>query len=92
MTYDELQRHIGKAGLRSNEFARLLGMNPISISNMRKRGEVSRHLAVVAVLLGEMAERGIDFRSMLSQIDSEQNDDPNNNSDVVTDRGGSDIG
>lgn len=67
MTYDELQRHIGKAGLRSNEFARLLGMNPISISNMRKRGEVSKHLAVVAVLLGDMAERGIDFRELLAR-------------------------
>ena len=67
MTYEELQRHIGKAGLRSNEFARLLGMNPISISNMRKRGEVSQHLAVVAVLLRDMAERGIDFRELLAR-------------------------
>lgn len=65
MTYDELQRNIGKAGLKSNEFARLLGMNPISISNMRKRGSVSRQVAVVAVLLGEMADRGIDFRELL---------------------------
>ena len=71
MTYEELQRHIGKAGLKSNEFARLLGMNPISISNMRKRGEVSRHLAVVAVLMGEMAERGIDIHALLSKIDAE---------------------
>ena len=70
MTYEELQRHIGKAGLKSNEFARLLGMNPISISNMRKRGEVSRHLAVVAVLMGEMAERGIDIHALLSKIDA----------------------
>lgn len=67
MTYEELQRHIGKAGLRLNELARLLGMNPISISNMRKRGEVSKHLAVVAVLLGYMAERGIDFRELLAK-------------------------
>ncbi|WP_377701311.1 XRE family transcriptional regulator [Pseudoduganella sp. UC29_71] len=67
MTYDELQRHIGKAGLKSNEFARLVGMNPISVSNMRKRSEVSQHVAVVAVLLGEMAERGIDFREVLSR-------------------------
>lgn len=68
MTYEELQGHIGKAGLKSNEFARLLGMNPISISNMRKKGEVSQHVAVVAVLLGEMAERGVDFRDVLSRV------------------------
>ena len=68
MTYDEFQRHIGKAGLRLNEFARLMRMNPVSISNKKTRG-VPHHLAVVAVLLGEMAERGIDFRGMLSKID-----------------------
>lgn len=67
MTYEELQRHIGKAGLKSNEFARLLGMNPVSISNMRKKGEVSRHVAVVAVLLGDMADRGVDYKGLLSR-------------------------
>jgi hypothetical protein len=44
-------------------------MNPISISNMRKKREVSRHVAVVAVLLGELAERGIDFRTILARND-----------------------
>jgi hypothetical protein len=69
MTYDEFQRHIGKAGLKLYEFARLMDMNPISISNKRKKGEVPRHLAVIAALLGEMADRGIDFREVLSRAD-----------------------
>lgn len=70
MNYVEFQRHIGKAGLRLNEFARLMKMNPVSISNKRTRG-VPWHLAVIAMLLGEMADRGIDFRAMLSKIDLE---------------------
>lgn len=69
MTYDEFQRHIGKAGLRLHEFASLMDMSPVSISNYRKRGDVPRHLSMIAVLLGEMAERGIDFRSILEQFD-----------------------
>lgn len=68
MDYNEFQRHIGKAGLRLNEFASLMQMNPVSLSNYRQKGEVPMHLAVIAVLLGEMADRGIDYRPMLSAI------------------------
>ncbi len=70
MNYDEFQRHIGKAGLKLHEFASLMDMSHISISNYRKKGEVPRHLAMIATLLGEMAERGIDYREVLSKIDS----------------------
>lgn len=38
MTYDELQGHIGKAGLKLYEFAHLMGMKLISISNKRRQG------------------------------------------------------
>jgi hypothetical protein len=69
MNYDEFQRHIGKAGLKLHEFASLMDMSHVSVSNYRKRGEVPRHLAMVAALLGEMADRGIDFREIISRID-----------------------
>ena len=69
MTYDEFQRQIGKAGLNLRQFAELVKMNRISLSNNKKKGEVPSHLAVVATLLGEMAERQIDFREVLSKID-----------------------
>lgn len=69
MTYDEFQRQVGKAGLTIREFAELVKMNRISLSNCSKRGEVPSHLAVIAALLGEMAERRIDFRDVLSRID-----------------------
>jgi hypothetical protein len=69
MTYDEFQRHLGKAGLKINQFADLVKMNRISISNYGKKGAVPSHLAVIAALLGEMAERNIDFREILLSID-----------------------
>ncbi|WP_029969423.1 hypothetical protein [Paraburkholderia graminis] len=69
MTYAEFQRHVGKAGLTIKSFAELIRMNRISLSNYAKQGDVPSHLAVIATLLGEMAERGIDYRSVLSRIE-----------------------
>lgn len=68
MTYQEFQRHVGKAGLTLAEFADLIRMNRISISNLSKRGEVPGHLAIIACLFGEMAERGIEFRSLVERL------------------------
>lgn len=69
MTYEEFQRQIGKAGLTIREFSDMVKMNRISISNYGKKGEVPSHIAVIAALLGEMAERKIDYRDTLSRID-----------------------
>lgn len=70
MTYDEFQRHIGKAGLKLHEFASMMDMSRVSLSNYRKKGDVPRHLSMIAVLIGEMAERGIDFQAILTQFDN----------------------
>lgn len=69
MTYTEFQRQIHKAGLSLVQFAELTKMNRTSLSNQKKRGDVPSHWAVIAVLLGEMAERQIDFRGILSKIE-----------------------
>ena len=69
MTYDEFQRHIGKAGLKLHEFASLMNMSHVSISNYRKKGDVPRHLSIIAVLIAEMVEQGIDYRTILSRVD-----------------------
>lgn len=69
MNYDEFQRHVGKAGLTLKAFAGLVRMNRISLSNLAKKGEVPTHLAIIAALLGEMADKGIDYREVLSRID-----------------------
>lgn len=69
MTYEEFHRQIGKAGLTIREFAELVKMNRISLSNYRKDGDVPSHLAVIAALMGEMADQQIDFKTVLSRID-----------------------
>lgn len=73
MTYEEFRRQLGKAGLTAKEFAELVKLNSNSITNYAKSGEVPSHLAVIAALLGEMAERKIDFRDVLSRIEIEPN-------------------
>jgi hypothetical protein len=69
MTYDEFTRQIGKAGLSLREFAQLLMMNSNSLSNLAKKGEVPDHLAVIVSLMGEMAERRVDFRPVVMGLD-----------------------
>ena len=69
MGYDEFRRQIGKAGLSLREFADLMKMHRHSITNYRRKGEVPAHLAVIATLLGVMADKKIDIRSVLNGID-----------------------
>jgi predicted transcriptional regulator len=68
MDYDEFRRHIGKAGLQMKEFAELIHMTPTALSNYRKRNEVPTHLAIIAVLLGELVDNQIDYRPALAKI------------------------
>lgn len=69
MTYTEFLRHIGKAGLTIRGFADLIKMNRVSLSNCSKKGKVPSHLAIIAVLMGEMADNGLDFRVILGRVD-----------------------
>jgi len=69
MNYEEFRRQLGKAGLTAKDFAELVKLNCNSITNYAKSGEVPSHLAVIAALLGEMAEHKIDFRNVLSRIE-----------------------
>ncbi len=69
MTYEEFRRQLGKAGLTSRQFADLVKLNPNSITNYATQGEVPAHWAVAVVLMGEMAERRIDFKAVLESID-----------------------
>jgi hypothetical protein len=68
MTYDEFKRHLGKAGLSIKEFAELVKMHPAAVANYGTSGHVSKWLAVSAALMGEMADKGVDFRAVLSRI------------------------
>lgn len=73
MTYEEFRRQLGKAGLSAREFACLVKINRNSITNYAKEGIVPTHWAIVASLMGEMANHKLDFREVLSQIDIEPN-------------------
>jgi hypothetical protein len=68
MTYDEFKRHVGKAGLTLKAFAALVGMTPSSLSNYALKIEVPHHLAIIAVLMGEMAEEGKDFLGPIMKL------------------------
>lgn len=69
MTYEEFRRQLGKAGVTAYQFANLIKMNPNSVTNCSQKGVVPSHLAVIGVLMGEMAENGLDFRAALAKID-----------------------
>ena len=69
MTYTEFQRQLGKAGLSIKEFSDLIGMNRNSVSNYANQTTIPSHLAIIASLMGEMADKGIDFRAVVSKIE-----------------------
>lgn len=71
MTYEEFRRQLGKAGLTVRGFAELIKQTPNSITNYAAQGEVPPHLAIIAALMGDMAESGQDFRSTLARIEFE---------------------
>lgn len=71
MTYEEFRRQLGKAGLTIKGFAELIKQTPNSITNYSALGEVPPHLAVIAALMGDMAEGGLDFKATLSRIQFE---------------------
>lgn len=71
MTYGEFRRQVGKAGLTIKEFAELIKQTPNSISNHAAQGEVPPHLAIIASLMGDMADAKVDFRATLGRIEYE---------------------
>jgi len=70
MTYDEFRRQLGKAGLTVKEFAALIRQSPNSVTNHARQGVVPTHLAIIAALMGDMADNSLDFRETLSRIDA----------------------
>lgn len=69
MDYGEFKRQLGKAGLSAKEFAELVKMNPNSVTNYARNGGIPAHWAIVAALMGEMAEHGLNFRVVFEKIE-----------------------
>lgn len=65
MNYTDFRRHIGKAGLTVNEYAAVLGIRPNSLSYYAKKNAIPHPHAIIAVLTGDAADRGVDFRELL---------------------------
>ena len=54
MSYANFLLELERAGLSVRAFAELVGMNPNSISNYARNGEMPTHLALIAVLVAEL--------------------------------------
>lgn len=65
MLYVEFRRHLGKAGMTINDFAAYLRVRPASVSNYSKSGAVPRNYAIIAILLGDVTDRGVNVRELL---------------------------
>ena len=68
MTYAEFLAELDQAALSVRDFAALVQMNPNSVSNYARSGEVPTHLAVIAALLAELRGNGIDHQRVFSRI------------------------
>ncbi len=71
MDYEEFTRNIRKAGLTLKEFAYLIKTNPNSITNLSNKEQMPKNLAIIAVLLGEMVDKGIDYKHLFIKMDIE---------------------
>lgn len=68
MPYADFLMELERTGLTVRGFAELIGMNPNSITNYAKRGDLPQHIALVTVLVSEMASHGIDYRSAIAKV------------------------
>jgi hypothetical protein len=68
MKYEDFLQELRGAGLTGRAFARLLCLNENTISNYKIRGDVPSHLAVIAALMRQMREAGLDFQPTIARL------------------------
>jgi hypothetical protein len=69
MIYTDFLTELGKVGLTVRAFAELIGMNPNSVSNYARTGEIPTHLALITVLVVAISEMGGDYRRVVSKVE-----------------------
>lgn len=69
MDYSEFRKLLARTGLTLSAFAELLKMNRRSLTNYAANGTVPDHLAMIAALISNMADNGLDFRQVLQNVD-----------------------
>ena len=67
--YTDFLTELRKARLSVREFAELIGMNPNSISNYARAGELPTHIALIAVLVVSVSQLGGDYRLVMSRVE-----------------------
>ena len=70
--YDAFQTELRMAGLSSRAFARLLKLNPNSITNYKTVGEVPSHLAVIVSLIRALKDAGHDYEAAIARVPIEK--------------------
>ncbi|MCG7548791.1 MAG: XRE family transcriptional regulator [Pseudoalteromonas sp.] len=73
MKYQEFKRQLLKAGLTVRAFAELIKQSPNSITNYAGIDKVPSHLSIIAVLLAEMKEAGIDYKTAIHRLELQTN-------------------
>ena len=68
MSYSDFLAELQKIGLSVRAFAKLIGMNPNSLSNYARNGELPTHIALIAVLVVGVAEKDGDYRKIMSKV------------------------
>jgi transcriptional regulator with XRE-family HTH domain len=69
MGYEGFLQNLARAGLSIRAFAELVGMNPNSVSNYARSGEVPDKLAIIAALVAELSVQRLDFRAVISKVE-----------------------
>lgn len=68
MTYSDFLAELQRIGLSVRAFAELVGMNPNSLSNYASHGGLPTHIALIAVLIVGIAEKGGNYRQIMSKV------------------------
>lgn len=71
MTYDEFTEKLDRADIKVREFAQLIKRTPNAITNYAGKGEVPALMGIVATLIAEMHQCGIDYRAVIGAMDFE---------------------
>lgn len=70
MRYEEFHKRLSRAELSIKEFADFLGVNPKSISNYSKKGEVPNHLALIALMLAELIKYDVKSKDIIATLNT----------------------
>src|SRR5450631_258792 len=69
MSYADFLLELERVGISVRAFAEMVGMKPNSISNYARAGVLPTHLALIAVLVAELASNGLNYRKAMAKVE-----------------------